>query len=311
MRRSLGDENPAWAASYNIMEGRVEAGAAILVAIIALVIFILRKSESDFARRAERDSVIDPDATYRQALAAAPDEESRLTVVRAEAERVLAQRNEDPMMQAFHALSTFIEKHLDTLWSKKRQLTYMDDYGVERTDRFEAELDYFVSSVIPDRLVQNYAASMFASDAPHECAKLAVQERLKWHNRTMNRRMDEAKARGEAAQSDFQYHPACSGTEFEQLVKANLEAKGFNVRITPASGDQGVDLLAAAGDKTVAVQCKRSGSPIGNKAIQEVAAGRIHYGADEAWVVSDADFTPSARRLAQTNQVKLLNFFAL
>jgi restriction system protein len=281
----------------------------VLGAIVALVAFFLLKAERKFKEEAPSQIPLPKvDLSYR--VDDAPNEDDRLAVVTAEARRILDESSKDPMMVAYNRIDQFINKHIDTLWAKKRQMTFVDDYGRENLERFEGELDYFVSRVIPMRLIEDYMATLPFDQSPSDCAKGIVREKLKWHNRTMNRRKDEAKARGEAVDSHLAYHPLCSGVEFESMVKVALEAKGYAVRTTPASGDQGVDLLGEKEGLTVAVQCKRSGSAVGNKAIQEVVAGRIHYGTDEAWVVSDADFTPGARALAQTNSVKLINFFA-
>jgi restriction system protein len=55
------------------------------------------------------------------------------------------------------------------------------------------------------------------------------------------------------------------------------------------------------------VHCKKYSSPVGNKAVQEIAAGKLHQQADHAAVVTNNTYTPSARELAGTNNVKLLH----
>jgi restriction system protein len=58
---------------------------------------------------------------------------------------------------------------------------------------------------------------------------------------------------------------------------------------------------------TLVVQCKLYSSPVGNKAVQEVIAGRAFENADMAAVVSNMAFTKSARVLAQQAGVDLLH----
>ena len=65
-----------------------------------------------------------------------------------------------------------------------------------------------------------------------------------------------------------------------------------------------------AGTKAV-FQCKLYSQPVGNKAVQEAAAGRIHYGAQFAAVVSNVAFTPSATQLAASNRILLVHFSEL
>lgn len=259
----------------------------------------------------QRDQVGQLGVSYQKELENALTEDDRLAIVRAEARRILDESSKDPMMESYRRINEFLDKHIDTLWAKKRQMSFTDDYGQENADKFEGELDYFVQRVIPSSLLEEHISSLPFDQDPTECAKGIVREKLKWHNRTMNRRRDEAVRRGETVENELVYHSDCSGLEFEQLVKLALQAKGYQVRSTPVTGDQGVDLLAEKHGVTVAVQCKRSSSPLGNKAIQEVTAGKIHYQVDEAWVVSDADYTAGARSLASTNGVKLVNFFTL
>ncbi len=59
------------------------------------------------------------------------------------------------------------------------------------------------------------------------------------------------------------------------------------------------------------VQCKRYAKPVGNGAVQEVVAARSYWHADWAAVVSNAGFTPAARKLAAATDVLLLHHDAL
>lgn len=99
-----------------------------------------------------------------------------------------------------------------------------------------------------------------------------------------------------------------SGTEFEEFVADFLQAQGYVVQTTTASGDQGVDLLVKMPDSesTIAVQIKRYSRPLGNKPVQEAFAGMVHYKAVEAWVLTNSSFTPGAHGLALSTAVKLI-----
>lgn len=63
------------------------------------------------------------------------------------------------------------------------------------------------------------------------------------------------------------------GIEFEHWCADRIRAQGWDVSVSKASGDQGVDIVAARDRKRVAVQCKRYTNPIGNKAVQEAFTG--------------------------------------
>ncbi|MBD5400706.1 restriction endonuclease [bacterium] len=98
-----------------------------------------------------------------------------------------------------------------------------------------------------------------------------------------------------------------SPLDYEKRIADLLQEIGFNARTTKASGDQGVDVLADKNGVSFAIQCKLYTKPVGNKAVQEVSAGQKHYNTDYGVVVSNADFTKSARQLANTNNIILLH----
>jgi restriction endonuclease Mrr len=99
-----------------------------------------------------------------------------------------------------------------------------------------------------------------------------------------------------------------SGPEFERFMADLLRQKGYQVEETPLSGDQGVDLVLPDLDgKRVVIQLKRWTVPVGNNAIQATFAGMAHYQADEGWVITTSTFTKSARELARSTSVRLID----
>jgi hypothetical protein len=99
-----------------------------------------------------------------------------------------------------------------------------------------------------------------------------------------------------------------SGVDFEGVLFGLLRQAGAeNVRGTPTTGDQGADVLFEVAGTRVAVQAKRYGGKVGNKAIQEAYAAKGFYGCDKAWVITNSQFTPSAKHLANELGVTLLD----
>ena len=97
-----------------------------------------------------------------------------------------------------------------------------------------------------------------------------------------------------------------TGEDFELYVAQMLGRIGFyNIQTTKGSGDQGVDILAEKEDMKYAFQCKRYDKPVGNKAVQEVFAGKFYYHCHVAIVVTNNYFTQSAKDLAHENGVVL------
>jgi len=101
--------------------------------------------------------------------------------------------------------------------------------------------------------------------------------------------------------------PEMTGVEFEVYLAGLLKAKGYDVAGTPASHDQGADLVATKDGRKLVVQAKRWAGPVGNKAVQETVAARLFYKADECWLVTNSTFTKSARELAGQCGVRLVD----
>jgi len=101
------------------------------------------------------------------------------------------------------------------------------------------------------------------------------------------------------------------GIKFENHCKEILKQHGWEVKETPNTGDQGVDLIASINDLRICIQCKDHEKAIGNKAVQEISAGKLFWKGTHAILVSKSGFTKSAQQLAKSNNVKLINEFQL
>ena len=71
--------------------------------------------------------------------------------------------------------------------------------------------------------------------------------------------------------------------------------------------DQGVDIIASIEKLRICIQCKNHEKPIGNKAVQEISAGKLYWKGTHAILVSNSGFTKSAFKLAKANKVYLIN----
>lgn len=96
-----------------------------------------------------------------------------------------------------------------------------------------------------------------------------------------------------------------TGQEFEQFLAQIFIKMGYEVAITKASGDQGVDIIASKDGKKLGIQAKRYSGSVGNSAIQEAVAGKTFYHLDKVMVITNSVFTNSAKELADANQVIL------
>lgn len=175
-----------------------------------------------------------------------------------------------------------VEEYSDVLIKKYRQLAYKDDYGIIRTNKYEAELKYFMDNIIDSKKIMS-----------KEMRQYIIERTINFMKENVN-----------FNETLFSVN---NPYEFEQKCAQILNESGWNARATSKSLDQGVDVIADKDGVTVVIQCKLYNKPVGNKAVQEIIAGRDFYKADFAAVVSNSTYTISARQLAQNCNVLLLN----
>jgi restriction system protein len=99
---------------------------------------------------------------------------------------------------------------------------------------------------------------------------------------------------------------AMSGMEFEDHVARIARSCGVPVIMTAVTGDWGVDLVVGHRPDRLAVQCKRQSRPVGAGAVQEVVAGAPMHGCTKTMVVTNHEFTPAARKLAEQHGCELV-----
>lgn len=99
----------------------------------------------------------------------------------------------------------------------------------------------------------------------------------------------------------------CDPYEYERIISDYLSGLGWESVATSGSGDQGADVIAEKGGVKLVVQCKLYNSPVGNKAVQEIAAAKQYYSSDIAMVVTNSSFTKPAQQLADSADVYLLH----
>lgn len=188
-----------------------------------------------------------------------------------------------------------VNEHYDMLCTKRDQALYYDDYGNEITSGFVKELIYFVDNVV-------FPGCDLTMDKKLKYAKMVADA------------MDQVQAerpKPELPESEQELEMLAENSpdpyEFEGNCKKILEKAGWEARTTPKSGDQGVDVIAKKDDILIVVQCKFYSQPVGNKAVQEIVAGKTYYKADYAVVVTNQSYTKAAKQLAKSCGVVLLN----
>ena len=191
--------------------------------------------------------------------------------------------------------------HRDVLYRKYKQTHFIDDYGRINSTGWDKEVDYFINNILkPDcKSYTGYEFSQFEID------RGSLENAI---NRSMLIMQREEINSGKKGTKTKKYAQKIrTGIDYENYIKEILQKDSFKVTKTPTTGDQGVDLIAAKNNIRIAIQCKFYSKSVGNKAVQEVIAGKDYYGCQYACVVSNNAFTPAAKKLASVSHVLLLN----
>lgn len=98
-----------------------------------------------------------------------------------------------------------------------------------------------------------------------------------------------------------------TGEDFERFLGELFKKRGYKVSYTATSGDYGADLVLKDGKDVIVVQAKRYSGSVGVKAVQEIIGAVRMYKATEAWVVTNSHFTRQAEKLADINDVYLID----
>jgi restriction system protein len=98
------------------------------------------------------------------------------------------------------------------------------------------------------------------------------------------------------------------GRVFEFFCADILLIEGYtNIKVTKASADNGVDIMAEKDGQDYIVQCKCLSHTCSNKAVQEIVSAKTIYQSKKMIVMCNRTFSMSATVLANTNKVELYN----
>jgi len=238
---------------------------------------------------------------------------------RAEAEAKLQAEAEANFLASVESrLNQFIQAHIKTLAKKQSQTVTQDDYGNYIVERWNQELDYFIENVLAkDELISSYLhvnliRTMQAAGVPAQALVETANARILEIHKKIGDAVGEYEIKEIENQDGRSIDiDSLDPIEFEHHCAELLRNDGWDARVTQASGDQGIDVIATRGNVKAVFQCKKYAQPVGNGAVQEIVAGKQFERADIAAVVSNATFTPSAKQLAGTTGVHLLHYSEL
>lgn len=97
-----------------------------------------------------------------------------------------------------------------------------------------------------------------------------------------------------------------SGVEFELFLAYLYERNGWLVELTSATGDYGADLVVRKPGRVVIIQAKHYSGNVGYDAVKEAFTAKAIYEANEAVVISTAEYTDQAKVAAKKLNIRLL-----
>ena len=206
--------------------------------------------------------------------------------VRARDEKKLS-RSAEPIIAAT------ILAHKRALFIQVEQQKVVDPYGNVDYPKLQEQIVYFITNVVARDCKKAGIPDKYFTD------KQRVEKIFKAVGLAVAEEMEQS--------DDGDLSLVKTGIDYELFCKRLLETAGWSVLTTPATGDQGADLIATKSNVRVIFQCKYYGQPVGNKAVQEAYAAKAHQKADFAIVVTNAKYTTSAEQLAQSSGVFLIH----
>jgi hypothetical protein len=204
--------------------------------------------------------------------------------------RLAARKSERIKALAVQKVKHITNQHMMALVRRRNQLVQPDAYGKLKMDKWAKEVDSFILDHIGPFITPEEVMTL----ARHSLDAATIVEIL---------------VSAASSEPAFQaFSDTMKPADFEAYCAEQLRRTGWNARVTMQSRDQGVDVIADKNNVRVVLQCKLYANPVGNKAVQEAAAGRIHEQADYGIVVTNNRYTQSAEELAATNGILLLHY---
>jgi len=197
-------------------------------------------------------------------------------------------------------LAKRIEADMPVLAQKYSQLKYVDEFGELECKKW---LEYFSTCYVEGKLSKIVIEYMDFVSQFYEPAWLLEKN---YNDIAHEKFLNGLSALGDDFFETLNESNQLDPYQFEKLCSDILSKAGWKSRTTKGSGDQGVDVIAEKCNVKLAIQCKLYSNDVTNKAVQEVFAGSRFYQCNAAIVVTNSDFSVSARQLANSTNVYLV-----
>lgn len=201
--------------------------------------------------------------------------------------------------RAHELIEEEIDQKAALLGIRRSQLVFADFYGTPDLSKWGREMELFCSTRLAP-LLEREGLGQIWPDLAMDAIRMIEQAAL-------------SNSQAPSVAPSFISNPAVfdprmDPLDYERHCALLLRDAGWDATLTPATGDQGADVIAEKAGVRLVVQCKLySSQTVGNDAVQQAFAAKNFQRAQLAAVVSNAPFTPSARQLAMTTGVLLLH----
>jgi hypothetical protein len=203
---------------------------------------------------------------YYKDLAAAIESNfrNRLHELRAEEEKKQQDALDEKVGRLWDQNRELIERFFEIA---ERKVSILDDYGDENWDALPTEINAVLRKIaqkggVTERNIQELLKKGYPWCVGEEYSIL-------------RKKLDEEfRLRHSTPRPQAHEYNSMSGVEFETHIAQGLQQKGYTVCGTPATGDQGADLIAMKNGRTIVIQAKRYSGPVGNRAVQEVISAK-------------------------------------
>ncbi len=134
-----------------------------------------------------------------------------------------------------------------------------------------------------------------------------VARRKPWFKRLEQFNLDSADYRWRSEKKLTEHWMSLSGLQFERELAALYLKLGYDVQLTPTSGDEGIDLFLKKDNKTTIVQCKSYSQPVGPAAARELYGSLIASEADAAILACTSGFTKGVYEFVRGKPIELVS----
>lgn len=97
--------------------------------------------------------------------------------------------------------------------------------------------------------------------------------------------------------------------EYEEYIRERFEKQGYDTKLTPQSGDYGIDIFATKGNEKIAIQVKMYGDSnrkVNRSMIMELHGAKDYFGCNKAILATNGEVMPDAIEVAKRLQIELL-----